>query len=199
MDEKLSTGKANQGALFDGGLPTTVNNDQLAWILGVTRQRITQLVGDGLPKIDRGIYPLDGAVQWVVAYWKQKNKNNAANMDAHRKRLLTAQAEKAEIDNQLRKRELIPVEVIASTLNQVGTTIASQLDALAPRLASELTNQSETAYVKKTISDETRQIRIAIADLLDDLAVNTGNGENNTPAAGTDGEPVGGPGTNITA
>lgn len=186
MNEKNST--VNQDELFSGGLPTAVNNEQLAWILGVTRQRVTQLKKDGLPMIARGTYPLDGAVQWVVKYWKQKNLNAGQAMDSHRKRLLTAQALKAEIDNDVRLKQLIPSDIIASTLNQVGTILASQLDGLAPRLASELTNQTETAYVKKLISDETRQLRISIADLLDDLAVAESHSEDSPPAADPHGE-----------
>lgn len=199
MPEKLSTDSANQSELFDGGLPKTVNADQLAWILGYTRQRVSQLTKDGLPKISRGIYPLDGAVQFVIAYWKQKNINNAANMDGHRKRLLTAQAEKAEIDNQIRKRELIAADEIATTLNKLATMIASQLDALGPRLAVELTNQSDTAYVKKLIDDETRQLRTSIANLVDDLATAQGHGQHHQAAAGQDGEPVGRSRTHPTA
>jgi phage terminase Nu1 subunit (DNA packaging protein) len=144
-----------------------------------------------LPKIDRGVYPLDGAVQWVVGYWKTKRVNDAENMDQHRKRLLSAQALKAEIDNQVKLKELIPADMIASTLNKVGTAIASQLDGLAPRLASELTNQTETAYVKKIINDETRQLRITIANMLDDLAAVESNSKDNTTATDKDGEPMG--------
>ena len=173
--------KPKTADMFPGALPAEVGQTDLANLLGITTQRIHQLKAEGLPVAGRGRYPLADSVQWIINYWKTKGgKNNS--LDGHRKRLLTAQAKKAEIDNELNLKQLIPAELIASTLNQVGVIIASQLDGLAPRLANELTNQDDPAYIKKVINDETRQIRISIANLFDDLATTKNDGGNSTPA-----------------
>lgn len=170
--------------MFPGVLPTEIGRNDLAKLFDVTPQRITQLKGEGLPVGEgRGRFPLAGAVQWWVNYWKTKNSPTSNSLDTHRRRLLKAQAKKAEIDNEIRLKELIPAELIASTLNQVGVIVASQLDAIAPRLANELTNQDDPAYVTKVINDETRQIRNAVADLFDDLANTKNDSIDSTPAA----------------
>lgn len=176
--------------MFPGAMPTEVGRNELAHILGVTPNRVTQLKADGIPFNDgRGRYPLAEAVQWVIQYWKTKSHQaGSENLSAHRKRLLEAQAKKAEIDNDLRLKELIPAEIIGSTINQVAVIVASQLDALAPRLSNELTNQSDSAYIKKVINDETRQIRNAVANLFDDLADFENGGENSETAADKNGE-----------
>lgn len=171
------------GDLFPGALPKEIGAADLANLLGVTTQRIHQLKAEGLPTAAHGRYLLADSVQWIIKYWKTKNTGTGKAMDQHRKRLLSAQAKKAEIDNEIRLKELIPAELIASTLNQVGVIIASQLEGLAPRLSNQLTDQHEPAFIKKVINDETRQIRISIANLFDDIADTKNNSEHNTTAA----------------
>ena len=168
--------------LFPGALPKEIGASDLANLLGVTTQRIHQLRAEGLPAAGHGRYLLNESVQWIIKYWKTKNQGTSKQLDTHRKRLLNAQAKKAEIDNELRLKELIPAELIASTLNQVGVIIASQLAGLAPRLSNELTNQDDPAYIKKVIDDETRQIRISVANLFDELAVTKNHSGNSKTA-----------------
>lgn len=171
--------------MFPGAMPDTIGRNDLAKLLGITPMRITQLKGEGLPVAPgHGRFPLAGAVQWWVNYWKTKNSmtTKGVELDSHRRRLLKAQAKKAEIDNDIRLKELIPAEKVRSTFNQVSVIIASQLDSLAPRLANELTNQTESSYVKKVINDETRQIRNAVANQFDDFS-NTHDRGNDSQAA----------------
>ncbi len=185
-----------QIAMFDSGkMPETINREELARLLDIKFNRISQLCREGLPKLGHGTYPLVACVQWRITYWR--NKKNP-EIDTHRKRLLTAQAKKAEIDNDIRTRDLIPVELIASTLNQVATTVASQLDAIAPRMANELTNQNDPAFIKQALQNETNQIRTAIAELIHDLADIEDVRADSETAADQDGEPVGEPGTDTT-
>lgn len=172
--------------MFPGSMPDTIGRNDLAKLFGITPMRITQLKGEGLPVAQgHGRFPLAGAVQWWVNYWKTKNSmtTKGVELDTHRRRLLKAQAKKAEIDNDIRLKELIPAEKVRSTVNQISVIIASQLDALAPRLANELTNQDDSAYIKKVINDETRQIRNAVANQFDDFANDQNRGDDYTTAA----------------
>ena len=111
------------------------------------------------------------SIQWFI-----NRHTKGSGQTQQRERLLTAQAKAAEIKNDEKLKMLIPADQVSNVLNQMGVIIANQLDAMAPRLANELTNQDDPDYVKTTIENETRQIRIAIAGLFDDLASGGGSG-----------------------
>ena len=176
-----------QAQLSGGALPKEIGANDLANLFGLTRQRINQLTAEGLPKAGRGRYLLKESVTWWVDYWKNKNSRADQSLDNHKRRLLIAQAKRAEIDNEQKLKELIPVDIVSNVLNQVGVIVASQLDAIAPRLSNELTNQDDPAYVKETIESETRQIRISIANLFDDIGINQNSGDDSKTTADKNG------------
>ena len=173
---------SEQNDMFAGALPKEIGQTDLATLTGFTVRRLQQLKSEGLPVVGKGRYNLAAAFQWFI-----NRHSKGAEKQGQRERLLTAQATAAEIKNDEKLKQLIPVDIVSSTLNQVGVIIATQLEAMPPRLANELTNQSDPDYVKKIIDEETRTIRETIARLFDDVASGCGGGVDNPPAADKDG------------
>ena len=162
---------SQQNDMFAGSLPQEIGQSDLATLTGFTVRRIRQLQAEGLTAVGKGRYNLADSIQWFI-----NRHTKGSGQTQQRERLLTAQAKAAEIKNDEKLKMLIPADQVSNVLNQIGVIIANQLDAMAPRLANELTNQDDPSYVKTTIENETRQIRIAIAGLFDDLASGSGRG-----------------------
>ena len=162
---------SEQNDMFAGALPKEIGRTELAKISKISVRHLIRLDLEGLEPIGRGRYNLIDAVSWLC-----NRKQTITPINDQRKALLVEQTKTAKIKNDERLKELIPADQVSNVLNQMGVIIANQLDAMAPRLANELTNQDDPDYVKTTIENETRQIRIAIAGLFDDLASGSGSG-----------------------
>ena len=176
----------DQNDMFAGAFPKEIGQNDLAEITGYTVRRLQQLKAEGIPLCGKGRYKVNEVFKWFI---DRHGKGKAQN--SNRERLLIAQADAAEIKNQQSMKELLPVDVIGNALNQMGVIIASQLEAMPPRLANELTNQSDPDYVKQIIEDETRQMRVAIAGLFNNIEFDQDNSINNTAATNKDSKPMG--------
>ena len=84
-------------------------------------------------------------------------------------RLKKHQADKAEIEALKAKNEVLLIEDVKDTLNDVAVVYGSQLDALGGRLANELAAIEEPAEIRQKLFAEGRRIREATANALEAL------------------------------
>jgi len=157
----------------------------IAKLFNLTERRVQQLAKEGIiPKGERGKYDLVGSVRGYVKYLQERalgrtdgSYTDEADIKLERKRLIKAQADKTESENQKLRGELVPFELMADVLNEVAVLYGTGVDALPSRLANELAGINDPAEIKARLFDECRRIRIATADLLRRFAATVERGE----------------------
>ncbi|MBF0444626.1 MAG: hypothetical protein HQL68_03490 [Magnetococcales bacterium] len=148
----------------------------LSSLLGISQRHGARLLKAGVfTAVKLGRYDLAASVQSFVKY--RSEGSETGDIASERKRLVRAQAEHEELKVQQRKGELSPVADVESVFAESIVIISSQLDGLAGRLAGELAGTNSPAEVRQKLLEETRRIRRAAADKLEQFIDNTG-GEN---------------------
>lgn len=132
--------------------PREVSVLVLADFLGLTEQRLGQLVKEGMPKSKRGSWPLRDAVRWYVEY---QRKNQAAVVRSGPTRadldrdLVMLKLKKAQ-GEVFDRREVL--DVMASGAARLG----NELEALATRIGRELNLPGEDVKIVRDMVDEAR-------------------------------------------
>ncbi len=145
-------------------LPDYVARQDIARMLNMTPQRVSQLVKKGLPKVQDG-YPLVSSVHWYleqVASSPTGNNTDTENYD-ERKLLILAQTKKLDLENAEKEEGLLPKDLVQSVINTMATAISEGLDALAPRISSDLISLESVEELQGALFDECRKIREQIA------------------------------------
>jgi hypothetical protein len=132
----------------------SVDRTELCRILGgdgnppLSPQRISQLVGEGMPKLDRGRFDPTRCLYWYLGKLGRSTKvTNTKNIDgpvssveSERKRLLRFTADLQELDHRRKLAELVPVAIIESEWAEIQANIAgafapeAEIERLADRL-----------------------------------------------------------------
>lgn len=154
-----------------------VDRVTMARILDLSERQLTRLANDGvIPQSTKGKYDLAVAVQAYVHY-VARGKVHSQVVDA-RTRLTEAQARTAEIEAERRANQLLDREDVQTVLNETMTIIATGMDSIGGRLASELAGDSDPASIRQKLLSETRRIRASAADKLARLgAIGDGGGD----------------------
>jgi phage terminase Nu1 subunit (DNA packaging protein) len=173
----------------------TVTAAELAELLEVDQRTVYRLAADeGLPRIRRGEYPLFEAVTWYVRRLKTQAEVKARDpsIDEDRRRLLIAQAEKCELENEQTRGTLVSADLVAGVLNRIGSIVASELEAAGPRSAQLLAGMTDPAAVMLYRRDEAAGIRESISGEIDAFAALVRDGEHRSTATEEECGPVGG-------
>lgn len=140
--------------------------NQIADILGVTRRTINRMVTAGMPQAGHGKYDMRACVQWkldqVAGAAAEEGVDGAT--DSARRELYIAQRHKIELEIAERRRELLPAALVDHTMASVASVAASQLDSLGPRMAGELADSDDPAWIQSRLLLECRAIRQSIAE-----------------------------------
>ena len=166
----------------------------IASLLGITERRLQQLAAEGfVPKSERGLYPLIGAVQGYIRYLKEHTR--ASSRSSQSQRLASAQATKVEMENKRRAGEYILREQVHELLSVAFTTLTGSLEGIPGRTANEYAATDDAALIRRRQQEELRAVRTVIADALDEFAESVehpaDSSDGDTPAAGEDAEPMG--------
>lgn len=142
---------ADSGA---GGEDLHIAAEALARILGLTEQRITQLVAEGMPRKGRGLYPMAGCVQWYIRYWQTRAQGRAdprrmASLDL-KDDLIRAKLQK-ETGDFIGRKEV--VQVWTATFLRLGKA----LDGLGPSLGREFSLSTDVIRGLRERTDEFRE------------------------------------------
>jgi phage terminase Nu1 subunit (DNA packaging protein) len=150
----------------------------LAKLFHLTERRVQQLAKEGiLVKSAQGKYDLVASVQGYVKYLQDRAMGRSdgsyadpSDIKLERKRLIKAQADNAECEYQVRRGELVSLDLVKHLLNEVAVLYGSSLDALPGRLAQELAGIPDPALIKNKLFDECRHIRNLTAGHLERFA-----------------------------
>ena len=138
------------------------------------------------------LQPLDGQSTYdltdcVRSYLQFHQAGEGTDMATEKLKLVIAQRRQIEQRTAAEERELVPVQEAQAAFNAVMTMLAAQLDGLAGRMAGELAGLDDPAAVREALFIETRRIRHAAAQRLEDFATDTDRREPAEAAAAEDG------------
>lgn len=151
----------------------------------ITEMRISQLVGEGMPKAARGLYDPLVCMHWYLGRLRPAVQRKATegadgstrNLMAERARLIAAQADQAELERDEKIGKLIPTDVHEHILTSWALVVKQLTLAIPARLSSKLDMQPRTK-VRQVLEE-------AMKGLLIDVATGksvSGDGDGGTPA-----------------
>ena len=115
-------------------------------------RRVQQLTKQGiLPKVRRGKHDLLACMAAYIRYCQTQHEDKDEH--AERMRLLSAQADKAEIEAQLMKRDVIPAHEIEDALSVAATNVKIRLLAI-PSTVAPLVSPDAPAPTEKIIREK---------------------------------------------
>lgn len=123
-----------------------VNRFQLAECLGVFHVTIAKWEREGLPVEERGVgkraskYSLPAALKWFIAHERARYESveGVSNLDAERAGLAREQRKRIEMQNAVRRGELLEVDVVTAAAGELLGTLRASLLALPAALAGIL-------------------------------------------------------------
>lgn len=179
--------------MFAEGISRIVTVEFLAEVFGCSVSMIYKYQRAGMPKEARGRYDLAKCVQWYCQRARSEGMEGETerNVTDARTRLVDAQRIKTELETERLRGRLIDVHEVGAVLNELAGIVATQADALGPRLAGVLAEIDDPAMVQAEIASEARALRVAIADRIrrfaddgpEDSRAVTDDSEDRTPAA----------------
>jgi phage terminase Nu1 subunit (DNA packaging protein) len=143
------------------------------------------------PKLSVGVFNLPAVTRWYVRYLQAALERRGpsgtvetASILRERKRLLTAQADRAEKENAIRRGDYLSAEAIQIVWMRQLTNARKRLLAMPQKLAPLLVNKAAAAYIAEEIK---REIYRVLTELASGGA--TGTGATGTDAPTTEGNP----------
>jgi phage terminase Nu1 subunit (DNA packaging protein) len=162
--------------------PFTCTTAELVQLTGYNRRTIQRMVHDeGMPcqRTGRQGSPVtfnpSEVVPWLIEREKRRQhpKTGALSLEAERIRLIRAQADREELENEKRRGEVIYFSTALDVITSIASLVASRLEGVAGRLAHELVNESSPAVIRDKLLQEHRAIRQSLADATRELAEQT--------------------------
>jgi len=180
----------------------------LARLLDISERRVRQLSAEGvIPKAARGRYEVVGAVRGYIRYLRDltlKGEVGAADYGVERARLVKARADLAEMEAAHRGGDLIAAPDVTAAWTDIMALVRARLLALPDKIAPvvhETTSIAEARNViHQAVHDTLAEIATTEVEITPRADGDAGLGEGGRgrpggsgPAAGPEGEPVGGP------
>lgn len=129
----------------------------------------------------------------LVAYYVGKAGGNG-DFDNQRERLAAAQAEKVEMENAVRRGQLVDVSVIERFWGECVTNARARFLGIGSKIGPQVVNIADASIIATAIRTE---VRAGLAELAEYTPVDGVDPESEPavgPSTGVDGEPVGRPG-----
>ncbi len=139
----------------------TYSIETISKLLMLSERRCQQLVGEGvIPKQGRGQYDLVKSVQGYVKFLRERAFGGVANTDQHgeKTRLITAQANIAEMNDAELRGELVRTDVVRRTIFTAARGVRNSLQTVADRLAVPIADESDHHEIHDIIENEINQI-----------------------------------------
>lgn len=152
-------------------LADALTSAQLAELIGVSQRRINQMSdeGDPPPKNINGRFPCDKTGEWlrnrVIKQLGVASNGESYDFNAERARLTYHQANISALDEEIKRKNVIPAEVVQERWENMAGNVRSKLLNLPGRLAVAVTGHSTT-------QDAERAARELIHEALNELSGN---------------------------
>ena len=131
----------------------------LANITGITKQRIHQLVKEGvIKKTERGVFNLVESVCDYCVYIRgvSRGSDTKKEGDTHRNKLIKAKADMAAMEVSKMKGDLISASVQRSHDYALATILKNNLFSIPDRISAIIAAESEASTVHDLITQEVR-------------------------------------------
>ncbi len=165
-----------------------VTPTELSRLFGVTRPYIYELVGKGLPREGRH-FDVAECVQWYLGELKGTGEQEPEDLTEARRRLYVAQTEKTRLENDRLRGSSIDIEEALALFYSLASIVATQHDAVGPRIAGLVIGETDVKAVQTLLFDEHRAIRESIADAI--MGLPRPGGSDSPPPAQKNRRPVG--------
>ena len=141
--------------------PRILGISAIAARLKLTPRRIQQLVAEGMPRISRGKYDLDQALDWYIARLERQlagetDEDGETTYNKERSRDRAAAADLKELKIAQQRRELVAVSDVEKELTDLVITVKASVLAVPPRLAPKLVGL-EALAVQGALEEELKQ------------------------------------------
>ncbi|HUX58133.1 MAG TPA: hypothetical protein VMV77_14240 [Bacteroidales bacterium] len=144
--------------------------NQLAILFDVTERYIQRLAKDGvIIKTKRGFYDLAGSVRGYIKFLRDAAEGKSVDLEEQKKRLYRLRADKAQIEIDLAKAEVINVDEAMKAWGQVVMIVRSRILAIPKKTAPLMVGIkriAEAEDILKRVTNETLR-ELASPDLID--------------------------------
>lgn len=137
-------------AAIEAILASTIPQVVMAWMIGVTQGKVSQLVADGI--LRRG----DSGIQWLHSYCEHLREMAAGRQSAQPggldpvqegAALKKVQRERIELQNNLTRQEQAPIELLGEALARAIHVMVSELDRVDGLIAQTAPDLPEATRV----------------------------------------------------
>lgn len=145
--------------------------------LDLTPRRVQQLVADGiLQRRARGRFALGPSVRAYIAQLRTRAARGDDATEAQRRRLVKARADAAEMDLEIRKGKVIPVEHVTAAWSAIVSEVRTRLLAIPsrviPRITPSMRPREVGELVRTEIDNALEAISSAVLEPSDDDTTN---------------------------
>ena len=134
---------------------------ELSAFLMLTDRRVQQLKdANVIVKFGRGEYDLTKSTQGYINFLRERAFGGVANTDQHgeKTRLITAQANIAEMNDAELRGDLVRVDEIRRSIFTAARGVRNSLQTVADRLAQPLAGEDDHHEIHAMIENEINQI-----------------------------------------
>lgn len=147
-----------------------LNAVALAEFLNLTKQRVHQLVAEGLPRELRGKYALDKCARWYIRYLQAAIEKKAiplepgvlATEQQEKVRNMRAGADLKELELARQRGQLVAIEDVEKEMADLVLATKARIMSVAPRLAPELLGEMSRvmaqAKIEKALKESLAQL-----------------------------------------
>lgn len=138
----------------------------LADLFELTDRRVQQLAKEGIiPKEVYGKYPLFASIKGFLKYQKdgRYSADTSGNDTDHKKRLLKAKADKAEIEAERLADNLIEVHRVEKTWTDIMSRVRPKLLSIAPKSAAVVAVETSADACHKIIQKSVDEALIELS------------------------------------
>jgi phage terminase Nu1 subunit (DNA packaging protein) len=147
-----------------------VSAETLAVFLNLMKQRVHQLVAEGLPRKLRGKYDLDECARFYIRYLQAAIEKKAIPLEAgvmateqqERVRSMRAIADLREIELAEKRGHLVAIDDVERELTELVATTKARIMSVPARLAGELLGETSRtmaqAKIEKALKETLAQL-----------------------------------------
>jgi len=140
-------------------MAASANVEQVAKALNVTVRRVNQLVHEGMPRAERGVYDLGACMLWYIRYLQKALAKKAtmgedgeiASLQGARQELLKVQIERERFELAREKRLHIPIATHELILSDLIQETKARVRAVGSRISQDLVGETSRLMIQAKI------------------------------------------------